>query len=190
MNNVDEMDRTWRDGLAAAASTAAVDAAPLTDPRARVAARVRRLRRTRAVVVTSTAILATTAVAVGVGVLVHRSPRTNITHTPEPTVAPASTVLEVTDAPGGRLLIVFPNHPETRTLGQIDLPAGDIKLIINMATAGHHLVIDGVSDFAADDSGGPATITTNVRLVPGRYLLHCIIPGHTAAGETATLNVH
>lgn len=54
---------------------------------------------------------------------------------------------------------------------------------------GHVLVLDGVPGFKADFDGSTTTITQNVRLAPGHYLMHCIIPGHTQAGEEAVIVV-
>jgi plastocyanin len=65
----------------------------------------------------------------------------------------------------------------------VDLPQGLIQFTVRGESTTHDLVIDGVPSFrAAVTFPNMATKVETVRMAPGRYLMHCVIPGHTAAG--------
>jgi len=180
MNDVDELDRVWREGLA----TLAADLDPVADPHARVCTRVHHRRRSRI------AVIAVVSIALIVAVVVAFAPggshsRVRV-ESPAPDVIAA--VVQVTDAPGGRFAISFPGRATIGNPPEVQVPSGLIRLEIHSSVPGHHVVLDGFPDVVANFEHA-GTIVREVRLVPGSYFLHCSVPGHTEAGERAMLDV-
>jgi hypothetical protein len=182
MNSTDELDRIWRDGLTAAASELVITG----DPKARVVQRARHRRRARrAGTAVGLVVLSGSALA-AVSQIGHDHTRTGVASQPGATI---SAVVQVEDAPNGRLTIEFPGRATSGAPAALSLPSGLIRFEIS-GTPGHDLVIDGVSGVVADFTpSGPTTITRDVQLAPGEYLMHCIVPGHAEAGEEVTLRV-
>jgi hypothetical protein len=177
MTDIDELDRIWRDGLASAAE----DVVATPDPQTRVAARVRHRRRTRRTMTTSIVVVLIAMVAIAATQLGHHSKQVRVAAKPP-------LIVQVVDAPHGNLQILFPGRPMTGYPPSVQLPSGVIRFEIHDLNPGHRLVIDGVPGFVADFET-PGTITQDVRLNPGEYLMHCTIPGHEEAGESARLIV-
>jgi len=181
MTSADELDQLWRDGLAVLAEEFNTP----TDPEPRVALRLRRRRRVRnatklTAVVASIAVAAITIAALARG----SDHRTRVTSPPSP--VPVATVA-VEDAPGGSLRITFPGR---ETGLPLRLPSGLVRFHVVSGAAGHELVLDGPSGFRVQlSSPSTRTSTTDVQLAPGQYLMHCIVPGHTEAGEQAAITV-
>lgn len=181
MTSTDELDQLWRDGLAVLAE----EFKRPTDPAPRVALRLRRRRRVRnatklSVVVASIAVAAITIAALAQG----PDRRTRVTSPPPP--VPVATVA-VEDAPGGSLRIDFPGR---ETGVSLQLPTGLIRFQVVSGAAGHELVLDGSPGFRVQLSSPSArSTTTDVQLAPGQYLMHCIVSGHTEAGEQAAITV-
>ena len=190
MIDIDEIDNLWRDALASAAT----DAPPVDDPRPRVARRVQHNRRVRTFVNSSVAVVIAGALVVAIGVLVDRPDRhpAPLAGTTQTTVVAVTTV-RVVDATGGSLSISFPGQPSETIPPQITVPAGPVNFVIDLDAAGHTLVLDGVPEFTAVNADAslttPVTVTREVTLAPGRYLLHCLTLGHTEAGEEAMVIV-
>ncbi len=182
MTSADDLDRIWREGLTLAASELVVR----DDPRARTATRVQRRRRSRRI---KTAVAAIAFSVAAIGATAHFDD--HVSHgrvaSRPPTTVQAS--VSIDDAPGNQLAITFPGRTVSGNPPSVTLPAGIIHFEIH-GTPAHQLVIDGVPDFTATFAGtASSTVTENVRLQPGRYSLHCTIPGHAAAGEQAILTV-
>jgi len=180
MNDVDELDRVWREGLAAIAE----DFDPVADPHARVGARVQQRRRSRFVIAAVVAIALVISVAVAFGPWGSDS-RVRV-EAPVPDAIAA--VVQVTDAPGGRFAISFPGRPTIGNPPEVRVPSGLIRLQIHSSVPGHRVVLDGFPDVVANFEHA-GTIVREVRLVPGSYFLHCSVPGHAEAGERALLDV-
>lgn len=181
MNSTDELDRIWRDGLTAAASDLVISG----DPKARVVRRARHRRRVRRAGTAVGLVLLSGSALVAVSQIGHDHTRTGVATQPGATI---TTVVHVEDAPSGRLTIEFPGRTEVGD-ASLALPSGLVRFEISGAP-GHELVIDGVSGRVADFAPtAPGTITRDVQLDPGEYLMHCIVPGHTEAGEEVTLRV-
>ncbi|MDP9336101.1 MAG: hypothetical protein M3Q30_22710 [Actinomycetota bacterium] len=182
MTSSDELDGTWRDGLSAAASELVI----ADDPRTRVAERVRRRRRSRRTRTAVTLVVLSAAAVLAVAQMGHQGTHPGVAAGPGATVR---AVVEVDDAPGNQLTIVFPGRVVSGNPPSIRLPSGLIRFKIQ-GSAGHTLVIDGIPGFVADFSpSGPTTLTEDVRLNPGEYLMHCAVPGHAEAGEEMLLKV-
>jgi hypothetical protein len=183
MNSTDELDGIWRNGLSAAASE--LDLAD--DPRTQVAERVRHRRRSRRTATAITLVVLSTAAVLAVGQIGKQGTHAGVAARPNPTVR---AVVEVDDAPGNQLTIVFPGRVVSGNPPSIRLPSGLIRFKIH-GTPGHRLVIDGIPGFVADFSAlrAPTTLTEDARLNPGEYLMHCTIPGHAEAGEEMRLKV-
>ncbi len=182
MNSTDELDGIWRDGLTAAASELVV----IEDPGARVARRARhRQRARRAGLAVGLFVLGGSAL-VAVSHIGGDHPRAGVaTQSGTSIVA----VVQVEDAPSGRLTIEFPGRTLSGDRSALALPSGLIRFEIG-GSPGHQLVIDGVSGVIADfGPTGPTTVTRDVQLAPGRYVMHCIVPGHAEAGEEVSLEV-
>lgn len=191
MSDVEELDGMWRDGLAAAAVH------PAPDERARIAARVRHRRRARRTMTAGGAAALTAAAVVGVVQIGHGSTDvrvathgTTMTTTPEAQTGPVvpNAVVQVNEAPGNQLVIFFPGRAGGDR-SSVTLPSGLIRFEIHELGAGHELRIDGVPGFDAVIDKVGATITRDVRLTPGTYVMYCAIPGHRAAGEGVRLVV-
>jgi hypothetical protein len=72
----------------------------------------------------------------------------------------------------------------------LTVPAGVIEIEYSTEGGTHTLVIDGAPGFRlAVPNGDSLKQIGRVRLAPGEYLLHCVIPGHEEAGERVTLTV-
>ena len=182
MNSTDELDGIWRDGLSAAASELVI----ADDPRARVAERVRHRRRSRRTGTAVILVVLSAAAILAVAQIGHQGRHPGVAARPNPTVR---AIVEVDDAPGNQLTIVFPGRVVSGNPPSIELPTGLIRFKIHGST-GHRLVIDGVPGFVADFSASdPPPITEDVRLNPGEYLMHCTIPGHAEANEEMLLKV-
>jgi hypothetical protein len=179
MPDVDELDHIWRAGLSAAAAAMA----PVTDPVARVAARVRRRRRARATL-TSIGAAALVVVVIFTGFVLARNPHgTHVATTP-----PAEPV-NVVVGWHGTLRIRFPGREASENQApRVNLPHGQLRFTVR-SYGTHRLVIDGVPGFNPQvvTDGTPVVVT--VRLARGTYLMHCTIPGHTESGEVAILVV-
>ena len=180
MNDVEEIDRAWRDGLASVAE----DFVSTPNPRVRVAAHVKRRRRSRVAVVATVSIALAAAVVVTFGGLGSHSTRVRVVSPPDAVAA----VVQVDDAPGARFALAFPGRKTVGNPPSVALPSGLIRFVIHGLTPGHQLVIDGVPDFVADFERA-GTIVQEVRLNPGDYLMHCAVPGHKDAGEETLLVV-
>jgi hypothetical protein len=181
MTDTDELDRIWREGL----GHLAAPTTPISDPASAVGARMRRRHQSRvAVLATATVVLAASIFGV---VLTSRRSTETVVHT-GPVIFPRPLVVNVVDAARGNLTISFPGRKVSGSPPQVNLPAGLIQFDIATLTAGHSLAIDGVPGFAAT----PQTVGTVIRTVqlrPGVYALHCVVPGHTEAGEEILLDV-
>jgi hypothetical protein len=194
MSDVEDLDAMWRDGLI---SEAAVGQRA-SDPRARVAARVRHRRRVRRTMTAGGAAALTAATVVGVVQIGHGSSHvrvatdstttTTTTTTPAPSSVPAD-VVQVDEAPGNQLKIVFPNEPANAGSKSITLPSGLVRFVFHTGAAGHELRIDGVPGFRVDFVTEGATITKDVQLATGTHVMYCAIPGHREAGEHVELIV-
>ena len=183
MTDTDELDRIWREGL----GHLAAPTMPISDPASAVGARTRRRHQSR-VGVLATAAVVLAASIVGVVVVAGRRSTETIVHTPSPTSVPRPLVVDVVDGARGNLTISFPGRTVSGSPPHVNLPAGLIQFDIATLTAGHSLAVDGVPGFAAT----PQTIGTVIRTVqlrPGVYALHCLVPGHTEAGEEVFLDV-
>jgi hypothetical protein len=176
MTDIDELDRMWRDGLASAAE----DVVATPNPQARVAARVQHRRRSRRTTTASVVVVLIAAVVIAVSQLGQHPKHLSVG-------AERPLIVQVTDAPNGNLQILFPGRPISNP-PIVPLPSGVIRFEIRGLAPGHRLVIDGVPGFVVDFEA-PGTITKDVRLNPGEYLMHCTIPGHAEAGERALLDV-
>ncbi len=181
MMQTDELDQLWREGLV----TLAEQLTPPTDPEPRVALRRRRRRRVRIATKLSAVVALVAVGAITIVAFAGRSDhRSGVTSQPPP--IPAATVV-VDDAPGHALRIAFPGR-DTNGLS-LRLPAGLIRFQVR-GDEGHDLVLDGASGFRVELTASAApTRTTDVLLAPGQYLMHCLIPGHTEAGEQAPITV-
>ena len=181
MNDTDELDRIWRDGL----SRLALPTRPIPEPVRPGAGIVggRHRARPRAYI----AIAAAAAVLVICGLIVvavrESSPAVVETRTPATPV-----VVDIVDAPNGSLALRIPGRAVSGQPPHIDLAAGLVQFRIDSRRAGHQLVLDGVSDFAPTPNEIGITIRT-VRLHHGVYRLYCAIPGHAEAGEQILLDV-
>jgi hypothetical protein len=187
MTSTDELDRLWRDGLATLADQ--LNPPMTADPEQRVAIRLRRRRRIRTATKLSV-VVALIAVAAIIGAALTRGSDHASRITSRPPPVPVTTVA-VVDAPGGALSIAFPGR-DPGYPPVIHLPSGLIRFRVSSEGAGHELVLDGPSGFHVDLLRNVSTAssrTTDVELAPGRYLMHCLIPGHTEAGEEATVTV-
>jgi hypothetical protein len=169
MNDMDTIDRAWRDGFERGA--------PLVDNmgvRERVDRRVVVRRRRR---VAGRAIAAVCAVVlIGSATLAMR-PRSH----PQP-VGPVQKVA-VTDAPGGSLGIVFPSTGTS----EIHLKPGSYEFDITADAPGHALGFASGPEVQLEHAG--AVVPLRVTLTPGTHVLQCSIPGHAAAGEKAMVVV-
>ena len=182
MTSTDELDQLWRDGLAAAAE----QINPPDDPEHRVAIRRRRRRRRRMTTkVSALALVALTAITIAT--LSRRSDEGTRVTSPPARVPTA--IVAVEDAPNDSLTIAFPGRSVSGKPPAIELPSGLIRFEVD-GSGGHELVLDGPSGFRVQISSASApSTTTDVQLSPGRYLMHCIIPGHAEVGEQARLIV-
>jgi hypothetical protein len=183
MTSTDELDSIWRDGLSAAASEFFI----ADDPRTRVAERVRHRRRSRRTGTAVTLVVLSAAAVLAVAQIGHQGTHAGVAARPNPTVR---AVVEVDDAPGNQLTIALPGRVVSGNPPSIALPSGLIRFEIHGLHPDHRLVIDGIPNFVADFSvSGPTTITEDVQLNPGEYLMHCTVPGHAEAGEEIRLKV-
>ena len=181
MTDTDELDRIWREGL----GHLATPTTPIFDPASAVGARMRRRHQSRVgVIATATVVLAASILGV---VLTSRRSTETVVHT-GPTTLPRPLVVEVVDGAGGKLTIAFPGRKVSGSPPHANLPAGLIQFDITTLTAGHSLALDGVPGFAATPQT-IGTVTRTVQLRPGVYALHCLVPGHTEAGEEILLDV-
>lgn len=178
----DGIDDVWRTGLAG------LTPAEEADPVARVEGRLRHRQRVR---VGTRGIGAAALIAVMLGVISYAG-RTNHVGV---TNATAPTRVVVVAGVNNTLRIGFPGRKTFGSSGpRIILPAGRVRFVVHSGGSSHHLVIDGVPGFsvsvaAPPSPGGPPSATVTVRLKPGRYLMHCTIPGHAEAGEIAWITV-
>jgi hypothetical protein len=176
MPEVDELDQIWREGLSAAEAAMT----PPTDPAGRVAARVRRRRRNRSALTATGVVVVGALVFAGIA-LGRRAPD-------GPHIATSGPVTNVTVVVGPELRIRFPDRAVSGQPRRIELPYGKIRFRVRSAGGSHRLVIDGVPGFvAAVSESKPVSVL--VRIAPGRYRIHCTIPGHTESGENAILIV-
>lgn len=174
IEELDVLDQMWREGL----SLTAEGMTPISDPTGRVAGRLRRRRRARAA-------LTTAGVAIlGAFIVVTVSFARGPDHVRVATSAPP---VQVDVVVGPDLRIRFPGRAVSGQPPRVKLPHGLIRFRVRSTASSHHLVIDGLRGFVA--TVGPDTVTVTVRIPPGRYLMHCTIPGHTEAGEEALLIV-
>jgi hypothetical protein len=176
MNDVDELDRIWRDGLASVAE----ELGSTSDPRVRVHARVQRRRRSRHAVVALVSIALVVSLVLAFSAFNGHSSRTRISNPPLDAVP---TLVFVTDAPGGTLSLSFRHQVPSEKPFAVTLPSGVARFVIH-GRAGHQLVSDGVPGFVANFEH-TGIIVRDVRLAPGEYLMHCAVPGHAEAGEEA-----
>jgi hypothetical protein len=183
MTDTDELDRIWREGL----GHLAAPTTPISDPASAVGARARQRHQSRIGVLATAAVVIAVSIA---GVLVVAGRRSTETIVParSPTSIPRRLVVDVIDAARGNLAISFPGRKVSGSPPHVNLPAGLTQLKITTLTAGHSLVLDGVPAFAATPQA-IGTVIRTVQLVPGVYALHCIVPGHTEAGEEMLLDV-
>jgi hypothetical protein len=182
MTSTDQLDGIWRDGLTATASQLVI----ADDPRTRVAERVRHRRRSRRTATAVTLVALSAAAVLAVAQMGHQGTHPVVAARPNPTVR---AVVEVDDAPGHQLTIVFPGRVVSGNPPSIALPSGLIRFKIH-GTPGHRLAIDGIPGFVANFSpSGTTTLTEDARLNPGEYLMHCTIPGHAELGEEMLLKV-
>jgi hypothetical protein len=183
MTSTDELDGIWHDGLSAAENELVI----AHDPHARVAERVRHRRRSRRTGTAVTLVVLSAAAVLAIAQIGRQGTHAGVAARPDPTVR---AVVEVDDAPGNLLTIVFPGRVVSGNPPSIRLPSGLIRFKIH-GTPGHRLVIDGMPGFVADFSAlrAPTTLTEDARLNPGEYLMHCTIPGHAEANEEMLLKV-
>jgi hypothetical protein len=174
------VDRIWRDGLASAAAGLEVT----TDPRARVAARVRHRRRRRRGMSAGFAAVMGAAALAGVVQLGRPDDRTRIA-----TRTAVQAVVRVNEAPGGALRIDLPGRRPTGNPASITLPSGLIRFEFYDSSPGHLLRIEGVPGFEVEMYTAGETITRDVRLEPGTYVLYCAVAGHREAGEAVRIVV-
>jgi hypothetical protein len=182
VNETDELDRIWRDGLRHLALPTARndDEAPMVTPTAD--------RRTYARLAGSvTVAVLIAAMLVGVLTLGRHRDATRA-GPPATTVAVQPVVVDVVDAPGNTLTLSLPGRTVSGQPPHVELPAGLIEFRIEMQSAGHVLEIDGVPDFAPTPMT-VGTVTRTVRLTRGIYRLYCAIPGHAEVGEQMLLDV-
>jgi hypothetical protein len=176
MPEIDELDRIWRAGLSAAAAARP----PVDDPSARVGQRVRRRRRSRITLTTVGAVALVGIVAVAA--VFATAPRGARVATSPPAVTVDVVV-------GPALQIHFPGLVVTGQPPRVHLPRGLLRFRVRAAAGTHELVIDGVHRFDVTVASETSAVSVTVRLAPGVYRMHCTIPGHTIAGEEATLLV-
>jgi hypothetical protein len=183
MTSTDELDGIWRDGLSAAANELVI----ADDPHGRVDRRVRHRHRSRRTGTAIILVVLTAAAILAVAQLGRQETHAGVAARPGPTIR---AIIEVDDAPGNQLTIVFPGRVASGNPPSIRLPSGLIRFKIH-GTPGHQLVIDGIPGFVADFSAfrAPTTLTEDARLNPGEYLMHCTIPGHAEANEEMLLKV-
>jgi hypothetical protein len=182
MTDTDELDRIWREGL----GHLAVPAAPIVDPASAVGARMRHRHHARlGAAAAATVVLA--ASIVGVVVTGHGTTDTLVQPSSVQAV-PRPLVVDVVDAPNGSLAISFVGRKVSGSPPHVNLPAGLIEFHVTSLSPGHVLALDGVPGFAATPQE-IGTVIRTVQLRPGVYLLHCLIPGHTEAGEEVLLDV-
>ena len=158
MNDVDELDSMWRDGLASAAA----DGPQTSDPHARVAERVHRRRRLHAISVGAVVLGVILAAVAGVAVLANHPDHTNGNRIAS---SPPHTVVEVRDGAGGQLRITFPGRAITGH--EVRLPAGVYPFEFHMLSPGHELALDDVPGFAAGRRGRRAVHGHPRRRSPG-----------------------
>jgi hypothetical protein len=183
MTSTDELDGIWRDGL----STAASELDIADDPRTQVAERVRHRRRSRRTATAVTLVVLSAVAVLAVAQIGKQGTHAGVAARPNSTIG---AVVEVDDAPGNRLTIAFPGRVVSGSPPSIALPSGLIRFKIHRLSPGHRLVIDGIPGFVVDFSvSAPTTVTEDVHLNPGEYLMHCTIPGHAEAGEEMRLKV-
>ena len=182
MTDTDELDRIWREGL----GHLAAPTTPISDPATAVGTRLRRRSRSRVSVLATATVVFAASIA-GVVALTSRRSTVTIVHTP-PASIPRPLVVDVVDAAGGNLTISFPGRKVSGSPPHVNLPAGLIQFDVTALTAGHSLALDGVPGFAATPQT-IGTVTRTVQLRPGVYALHCLVPGHTEAGEEMLLDV-
>jgi hypothetical protein len=178
MPDVDELDHIWREGLSAAAAAMA----PVTDPVARVAARVRRRRRARATL-TSIGAAALVLVVIFTGFVLARNP-----HGGHVATTPPAEPVNVVVGWHGKLRIRFPGREVSGSAPRVHLPQGQLRFTVR-SYGTHRLVIDGVPGFNPRVVTDGTPVVVMVQLAPGTYLMHCTIPGHTESGEEAILVV-
>jgi hypothetical protein len=178
MTDIDELDRIWRDGLAAAADAMP----PATDPAARVGERIRRRRRARTTLTAISA--AVTAVVIVVAVSFARDRQSGEFATSSPVA-----VVRVEVLVGGQLTIHFPGRAVSGQPPHVELPHGVIRFEVRSGSGADRLVIDGVPKFVAVVGSTHAAVTEIVQIPPGRYLMHSTVLGHAEVGEKAVLIV-
>jgi hypothetical protein len=181
MTDTDELDRIWREGL----GHLAAPTTPISDPASALSARMRRRHHAR-VGVLATAAVVLAASMLGVVLTSRRSTET-VVHT-GPATLPRPLVVDVVDAARGKLTISLPGRKLSGSPSHVNLPPGLVQFEITTLTAGHVLALDGVPGFAATPQT-MGTVIRTVQLRPGVYALHCLIPGHTEAGEEILLDV-
>ncbi len=182
MTDTDELDRIWRDGL----GHLAVPTADLSDPTSAVGARMRHRHHVRVGVVAA-AVVVVAASIVGVVTTGRRATET-VSDAGSATTVPRPLEVGVVDAPNGHLTISFVGRKVSGSPPHVNLPAGLIEFHVTSLSPGHSLALDGVPGFAATPQE-IGTVIRTVRLEPGVYALHCLIPGHTEAGEEVLLDV-
>jgi hypothetical protein len=182
VNDTDELDRIWRDGLRRlAAPTMSV---PETETV--IETRVRHRHRARLALAAAGVVLVASAV---VGVAERHGWSVVRPTAPTPAApAPAPLVVDVVDAPNNALTLTLPGRVASGQPPHVDLAPGLIEFRVDLRSSGHIIELEGVSDFAAVDQAGIATRT--VRLGHGVYRLFCAVPGHADAGEQMLLDVH
>lgn len=179
MNDTDELDRIWRDGLRRLAEPAMT--AP--DTETIVETRVRHRHRARLALAAAAVVVVASAV-VGVAELHDRS----VVRLTAPAPAPPPVVVDVVDAPNNALTLTLPGRVASGQPPHVDLAPGLIEFRVDMRSSGHDIELEGVSDFAPVDRTGIATRTVQLR--PGVYRLFCGVPGHAENGEQILLDVH
>lgn len=169
MNDMDTIDRAWRDGFEHSAP--AIDNAGV---RNRVDRRVVKRRHRR---VAGRVVLAVCALLLIAG--------TSLALRPKSKAEPAAPVhkVAVVDAPSGNLSIVFSSTGSS----QIALAPGSYAFEVTNGSPGHELSLEGTG-FTVEHAS-PRGETLVAKLAPGTYRLDCVIPRHAAAGESATIVV-
>ena len=171
MSDMDTIDRAWRDGFERGAPTIENAGA-----RERVDHRVGVRRRRRAVGRVAAGVCAVVLVAGGTFAL---RPKAKA----EQPVGQVQKIA-VVDAPNGNLSIVFPSTGTS----SIHLKPGRYEFDITAGGPGHAVgFADAGAEVQLERKG--AVVPLFVTLKPGPHELRCSIPGHSDAGEQATVFV-
>jgi uncharacterized cupredoxin-like copper-binding protein len=178
MTSPDLLDQRWKDGLDSLAAYPRF--APETRERVLARAAQRRRRRRQATEGAVAAVVVGAALT-AVGVARGADGTTPSPHPVVPATAPAPVAFVQFSVPAGELALV----PK-----QVRVPAGVIEVRVRDDGDGSHVyAIEGIGGFVLEVNAAGDVASGRVELGPGRYTLACTVPGHAAAGETATIVV-